>query len=116
MRAAAVLFSNTVSCDSLGDVLHAIGIAGHAPLDGSEIAQLGIDVMHASLVGAPSDGMRALVLRLQPAHTIRDAIPGIARRLASRAPHVLWLIAAIEADGARAGIVGWMAESKGRRL
>src|SRR6185436_2569935 len=40
----------------------------------------------------------------------------IARRLTSSAPHVLWLIGAIEAGGARAAIVVWSAGDRSPRV
>src|SRR4051812_5280523 len=117
MRAAAELLSKARSTQELAEILYAVGIEGETVrLEESDIGHLGIDALQASLVGKTDNQIRALLLRLRSGQTIRNAVPAIARRLALRTPHVRWLIAVIEAEGERAGIVGWISDSKAQRL
>ncbi|MEX2152451.1 MAG: N-6 DNA methylase [Gemmatimonadaceae bacterium] len=123
MRAAAALLSSSRSLESLAAVVRAavpfddlgaidrathdaLGLGGVGELDGWKRAEL------AAAMGC----VRVLVLQLGTDESIREALQRLARRFTSRAPHVLWLVAAIDRSGANAGIVAWSFETQAARV
>jgi len=112
MRTAATLLSSSRSLSALGQVIRSTGLAGvPIELDAPTTRELGLDsagVTAAQL--APGEGaFRVLLVQLAVAGPLRESLQRLSRRLASRAPHVLWLIAAIDASGTQAAILGWTA-------
>lgn len=107
MRAAAAALGAAATTDGLRAVIRAAGIAGESvPLDAAARAALGADHAAAAELVAGVGGIRVLVLSgLPDAVSLRGALQRLSRRLASRAPHVLWLVAAVDSRGGSAGIL-----------
>ena len=107
MRAAAAALTAAGTTDGLRAVVRAAGITGEAvALEREALSALGLDdAPGADLVAGAGD---IRVLLLNAAVTIsplRDHLQRVSRRLASRAPHVLWLVAAVDASGAQAALI-----------
>jgi SAM-dependent methyltransferase len=117
MRSAAALLSASRSVVELGDIARVIGQCGEAtPLDDATWESLGLDEVQRAEMGAGVGAVRYLLVQLSPNTPLRDGLERAARRLAARAPHVLWLIAAVDAAGTHAGLVAWSRDEKAPRL
>lgn len=104
MRAAAQLLSVCRSPDDLIAVVHATGITGLAcPVPEESREHLGLEPDREARIIAAGE-MRVLVAR-SAAADFHDDLRRLARRMATRAPHVPWLVAAIRTDGAAAALV-----------
>ena len=86
-----------------------------ASLDSDTRAALAIEDVRDARLGAGPGNVRILLFAPDNSVTLRDAIQRIARRLASRAPHVLWIIGASECGGGAAAIAA-LAPDAGPRL
>jgi hypothetical protein len=107
MRAAAALLSSSRSVGGLADVLRATGLAGEPEdLDAQTRSALGLEeIPRAEL--APGPGLfRVLLVQLDHGASLRESLQRLARRLSSRAPQVLWVVAAVDARGDNAAIAG----------
>jgi hypothetical protein len=82
------------------------------PLDRRARAALGLataPVVEARIV--PGRGaLRALLLELDAATPLRESIVTVAARLASRAPHLLWLLVAAQRDASGLAVATWNGE------
>src|SRR5919109_1611974 len=117
MRSAAALLSASRSVVELGEVARVIGQCGNAlPIDDATREALGLDGVRRAEIGAGVGAVRYLLLELSANTPFRDGLERAARRLASRAPHVLWLIAAVDAAGTHAGLVAWSRDEHAPRL
>ena len=107
MRAAAAALTAATTTEGLRGVIRAAGIAGDAvPLDAVALAALGAEDSAAAELIAGVGGIRVLLLAGIPGDvSLREHLQRLSRRLASRAPHVLWLVAALDAGGASAGVL-----------
>lgn len=106
MRAATALLESTRSVDGLVDVLRAAGMCdGAVTVDDATRASLGIGERDVR-IGAGPGNVRVLVCHVRSADAFRDALLRLARRLTTRAPHVLWCLAAIDHNATSAGILG----------
>lgn len=103
MRAAGALLSSARSSEALRAVLHPVGFGGDAvALTRDARDAFGLDERHeARLLEA---GAQRLLLVLCGGASLRDELQRIGRRLAARAPHVPWMLAAARADGAEAAL------------
>jgi hypothetical protein len=83
-------------------------VASPVPLDAAAREALGlpIEVSDAAVAAGPG-ALRALVLELDASAPLRETLGRIAGRLASRLPHVLWLLVAAPRDGTQVGIAAW---------
>lgn len=116
-RAAAALLANASSVDALAPLTAALGFAPpSAPLDAPTRAALGVPEAASLVRVARGPGaLRALLLDLPtpppPLGTaLRDAVARAATRLASRSPHLLWLLAATEQHGPHTVLATWSPE------
>jgi hypothetical protein len=108
MRSAAALLSSTRSFDGLADLARAAGIGGEAvDVDRDSRAALGIDDVPGVRIAAGPGAIRLLLLELGTPEPLRDSLHRIARRVASRAPHVLWMALAIDDRATQAALVAW---------
>jgi SAM-dependent methyltransferase len=64
-------------------------------------------VVQRAELAAGQGSLRVLLLQVKSDAPFRDAIQRAAHRLSSRAPHVLWLVAAVDGAGSQAAIVGF---------
>lgn len=114
LRAAAGLLSRAATVTDLASLAAAAGFDGApAPLDGDMRRALGIgaEVADAHVAAGPG-ALRALLLCSRGAAPLRDLLARLAARLATRTPHVLWLLVATEPRGSAVGVAAWRA---GRR-
>jgi hypothetical protein len=117
MRAAAGLLSASRTFRGLGELVRAAGLAPDVvEVERDARERLGLDDALEAGIGAGPGSVRVLVLALASGGPLRDGLQRVARRLASRAPHVLWVIAAVDDSGAQAGIVAWSMEHFTPRL
>ncbi|HET9455474.1 MAG TPA: N-6 DNA methylase [Gemmatimonadaceae bacterium] len=116
MRAAASLLSSAVTLDGMVALLRAAGIAQGELHPAPETMQaLGVEDV-CSLIGGGRGGVRLLVTPLDTAQPLRTGIQQLVARLASRAPHVPWVVAVVDARGGNAAIVSWTSSSRSRRI
>ena len=99
--------------EQLTSVAAALGFATDPlPLDRKALAALGLSttpIAEARIV--PGEGtLRALLVELDSAAPLRESVSAIAARLASRAPHLLWLLIASQPDAAGLALAAWNGE------
>ena len=107
MRAAAAVLAAATTTEGLRAVVRAAGVGGASvTLDSRALAALGVDQpAHGELI-AGVGGIRVLLLSGTPSDTsLREYLQRLSRRLASRAPHVLWLVTAVDSRAMHAGLV-----------
>ena len=109
IRSAAALLAAAHNPATLQPVLSALGFDAHLePLDITTRAALGIpptcrDVAIARGTGA----LRALVVTTNDQLALRDSVRRIATRLASSAPHILWMVAATDHNHRELALAAW---------
>lgn len=116
MRAAGTLLFAARSTDGLVELARHAGLASHfAPLDAAEARQLGVEELLGPQLGGSTGCCRVLVGALDEHsdQTVRDVIPRLARRLSSRTPHVLWLLAISDMKGGQRAIAAWTLSDNG---
>lgn len=117
MRTAAALLSSSRSIAGLADVVRATELAGSpVPIDACTRDALGIGRDARAELAAGQGVLRVLLVQLEAHAILREALQRMARRLASRAPHVLWLVAVVDARGDSAAIAGWFAGDNAPRI
>jgi hypothetical protein len=106
MAAAALTAANTF--DGLRAVLRAAGFTESAgTLDPDQRLAIGLaETADAELFAGPGL-VRVLVLRFGTEGSLRESIQRVARRVGARAPHVLWLVAAMDARGTEAALAAF---------
>ena len=108
MRAAASLLSASRSINGLADLIRAAGLASASmEVDATTRQALHLEGVRGAELAAGAGTLRVLILELGDDAPLRDSLQRLSRRLSSRAPHVLWILAAVDARGGNAGIVGW---------
>ena len=118
LRDAADLLASADTIDSLAPIAAAIGCAGHpSPLDVPTRRSLGLDeALIEARVAAGGGALRALLADVRPDVAIRDMLSRIAGRLATRAPHVLWIVLATQRDTADVAITAWTGDRHPPRI
>jgi hypothetical protein len=116
LRAAAAALTAARTTEGLRAVVRAAGITGTSvALDRDALIALGLgDAPGPELISGTGDVRVLLLPRGATPGILRDQLQRISRRLASRAPHVLWLVAAVDETGTQAGLVAIAADA-GRR-
>ncbi|MEK7402905.1 MAG: N-6 DNA methylase [Gemmatimonadota bacterium] len=117
MRGAAALLSAARTPDGVWEVVRATGLAS-APVavDDDMRAALRLGGAQQARIAGGVGSFRVLALQLDEGATLREALQRIARRLTSSAPHVLWLVGAVERSGERAAIVAWSGSERSARV
>ncbi|MGH7638706.1 MAG: Eco57I restriction-modification methylase domain-containing protein [Gemmatimonadaceae bacterium] len=107
MRAAAAALTAACTTEGLRAVVRAAGITGDGvALDRDALIALGLgDAPGPELIPGVGDIRVLLLPRGASIGVLRDHLQRVSRRLASRAPHVLWLVAAVDDAGTQAGLV-----------
>jgi len=109
LRAAAALLAAATDITALGAIAAAVGC--HTPpaaLDGAARSALGIpEECSAAHVARGPDTLRALLLDVNDGPPMREVITQLARRLSSRAPHLLWLVIACRDTSSEVAIAAW---------
>lgn len=115
MRAAAAMLADARSVPRLLDVLRAAGVAcDSAPLDDAVRDALTLGELRDVQLAGGTGMVRVLVVQMAGDVSLREHLRRLARSLATRAPHVLWLVAAVDGRGATAAIAGWSQKDAGR--
>jgi hypothetical protein len=110
LRVSAELLANASSIDGLSPIAAAVGCSSPPDtLDDDTRRHLGIGApVLAARVANGAGGLRALLIEVAANEPLRDLVPRIAAKLASRTPHVLWLVlAAHTAAGHDIAIAAW---------
>jgi hypothetical protein len=114
LRSAADLLAAAGSLDALTQVAAAAGFRGTPlPLDAAMRSALGLDgLARDTRIISGTGTLRALLVLAEPGAPLRDRVTAIAGRLASRAPHLLWLVAAADPDDI--ALAAWQHDERGR--
>jgi len=118
LRAAAVLLAAATDIAALGAIASTVGCAGApAPLDATARTALGLpdDCQQAWVARGPGT-LRALLLDVGGARPMREVISNLARRLSTRAPHLLWLAIACRQSATEVAIAAWSPGQSGPRV
>ena len=112
LRAATHLLAAADSLDALTPIAAAIGCDDPpAPLDVATRAALGIpEAVHEARSACGAGTLRTLLLELPANISSRELIARVAARLAARAPHLLWLVTAIQRSSGALTIATWGAD------
>ena len=94
LRAAAELLAAVDSIDALAPIAAAIGCDGApAALDADTRHALGLDGdVIAARIASGCGALRALLIVVSGDQPLREMLPRLAARVASRTPHVLWMV------------------------
>ena len=118
LRSAATLLASAVDTATLAAIAATIGCHGApAPLDADARHALGIpdDCAAASVARGPAT-LRALLLVVEGSRPLRDVLALAARRLSSRAPHLLWIVVACRREADEVAIATWAPGTPGPRV
>ncbi len=118
LRDAADLLAAADSIESLTPIAAALGCAGiPSPLDRETRHALGLDdpVVEAH-VAAGTGAIRALMLVVGRDVVLRDALTRVAGRLATRAPHVPWIVIATQPESGELAVVAWPGDRRPPRV
>jgi hypothetical protein len=111
LRSAAALLAAATTLPALAAIAAEIGFRGPPlPLDADALAPLGLGAephVRAAHIIPGTDALRALIIECDPGAPLRDAVAAIARRLTARAPHLLWLLLAVQRDATALAIAAW---------
>jgi hypothetical protein len=117
MRTAAALLAAVSGGESLASVVLATGLAAAPePLDSATRESLGLADSDRASLAAGAGSIRVLIFESRATEPLRDSLIRLSRRLNSRAPHVLWLVASVDADAAHAAIIAWSGGAKSPRV
>ena len=118
LRSAAALLAAATDIHSLAPVAALIGCtAAPGLLDTHARSALGLpsDCETAAVARGP-DTLRALLLDVSGDKSMRDVLTLVARRLSSRAPHMLWLAVACRNATAEVALAAWIPGKHGPRV
>jgi len=118
LRAAAVLLAAATDIASLGAIASTVGCAGPpAPLDTTSRTVLGLpdDCQQAWVARGPGT-LRALLLDIGGGRPMREVVSHVARRLSTRAPHLLWIAIACRDSTTEVAIAAWSPGPSGPRV
>ncbi|MEO7039663.1 MAG: DNA methyltransferase [Gemmatimonadaceae bacterium] len=118
LRNAALLLAAASSVDTLAAIASAAGFtATPLPLDADARTALGLrDVALELRIVQGSGTLRALLIECPARTPLRESIATVVARLGSRAPHLLWLVAAARRDSTELAVVAWSAERTSPRV
>lgn len=118
MRAGAELLANGSTRAGLAGLLRAARLASGEliPVDPVVREALGFASSDDVLLAPGAGTIRVLLVECAGAAPLRDQIQRIVNRVASRAPHVPWLIAAAAPAQGLSAIASWRGDGRGRRI
>ncbi len=118
VRAAAELLAAADSLDALAPMAVALGAAdAGAPLDEATLRALGLDdVVGDARIATGVGALRILLVLASAAESLATVLPRIASRLATRAPHVLWLVAVAQPETNGVAIAAWTDDRRPPRI
>ena len=109
LHAAASLLAAANSLDAAAPLAAAIGCGGDpASLDADTMRALGIgrEVDDARIAAGPG-ALRALLVSISDRVPLRQRLPRLAAHVSSRAPHVLWLVVAVQPSTESVAVAAW---------
>ncbi|MFI5229347.1 MAG: Eco57I restriction-modification methylase domain-containing protein, partial [Gemmatimonadales bacterium] len=118
LRAAAQLLAASDSLDALAPVVASLGRAAGAALrvPGPRAAR-GLDgLIPVARVAAGPGALRALELLVAGEAALATLLPRLAARLAARAPHVLWIVIAVQPATSAIALAAWSGERRPPRI
>jgi hypothetical protein len=118
LRAAAALLATAIDVPSLSAIAAAVGCDGvPAPLDAESRRALGVpdECVSAQVARGPAT-LRALLVEVDGERPFREVLGVIARRLSTRAPHLLWIVVACRRRTEEAAIAVWAPGGSGPRV
>ena len=117
LHAAADLLTAAATIEHLAPLARAVGCsAAPLPLADDARTALGLtDVTGAGIVAGPGS-VRVLLLEWPAGTPLRERVAAAAIRLTTRAPHLLWLVMAVERAGTALVIATWSADRARPRI
>lgn len=110
LAAATRLLTAPRDAAGLAPLAAALGFAAPTPFDRATRAELGIGGGDDPCLVARGPGaLRALLIALPDGVPVRDSVRQIASRLASRTPHLLWLLIGVGRNPSLVTIAAWSA-------
>jgi hypothetical protein len=118
LRAAAELLAAADSIESLAVIASCAGCDGPSqPLDARARSALGLpDCVTAAHVAPGRGALRALLLSVSGGAGMRELLPRIAAKLATHAPHLLWLVVATHSESGELAIAAWTDDRRPPRV
>src|SRR5207248_9604605 len=94
-----------------------LGCGAAAPLDDDACRSLGVDdIVCDARVATGVGAIRALLAMARNDAALRDVLPRLAARLASRAPHVLWVVVVAQPSRGEIAIAAWGGDRRPPRV
>ena len=117
LHTAADLLTAAATLEHLAPLARAIGCAGTPlPVDADARVALGLpDVSGARIIAGPG-ALRILLLEWPRRAPLRERIATASARLTSRAPHLLWLVIAVDRAGTALTLATWTADRARPRI
>lgn len=107
-RTAADLLTGAATLDHLPAIARAIGCTGSAlPIADDARESLGLVDATGARIIAGAGALRLLLLEWPRGTPLRERVANTAARLTARAPHLLWLVLAIERGASALTIATW---------
>lgn len=116
LRAAGELLAAASSIDRLEPIATLLGCGESSPLEPATRHALGLDGIAVDARIASGIGSIRMLLFVAGDYPIRDLLGTVASRLANRAPHVLWIIAAVQPAIAVVAIATWSNDRRPPRV
>ena len=114
LRSAASLLAAAHDLERLVPIAAALGFTARPlPLDdrARDALGLGVDVGAAAVVRGPG-ALRALLLETRSQAPLRDVVRALGARIATRAPHLLWLLVVADRAGDGVALAAWSGDRK----
>ena len=118
LRSFAERLASADTLDSLAVIAASIGCDGPpAPLDTDTRRALGLepDVANARIAAGPG-ALRALMVDIASREPVREVLTRLAGRVATRAPHVLWMLIATQRETESLAFAAWTDERRPVRV
>jgi hypothetical protein len=118
MRAAAAALEAANSLDGLAELLRAVRLADGTTLElpHDNAIALGLEDWRGLRLVGSVGALRILLVDVEAGSALRKSVERLAARLASRAPHVLWILAVRDVAAKRSAIVTWQASDRAGSL
>lgn len=116
LRAAAELLASSGSLSGTEAIIAHLGCSESSLLDARTRHALGLDGLSVDVRIASAVGAIRVLLVDAASLPIRDVLATIAARLATRAPHVLWLVVAIQPQVGTVAVAAWTGEKRPPRV
>jgi hypothetical protein len=114
LRSAAAQLAAAGGLADLVPIAAELGfVAPPVPLDAAARERLALpaEVCDAAVAAGPG-ALRVLLLELDPRAPLRETLGRIAGRLATRLPHLLWVLVATPREGTQVAVAAWAAAER----